>query len=310
MPTYVMDDGCVFNTIKRAIEKTISSEEVSEYEEKISGIHTFLNTEFKKSIYISDDYINFKIENDYIYNHLTSRDNIDYRDAFLSLFMTLERLTKFDSESCVNYDIFEIDDFFASSFIQEKYSGFISSRTINNETWWNNDLHHTVNNICDSVDIFKSKIIIDHLDYNFAFNYKHLFWPNCYFHIGTTNRFNNLSVSEAQYLPLLFKHLDFLDQEAKALYKLYPEPSRFIAEANAQGIDLSPESPKTHGNTKAMSERNIIVDESPILCEWHTKLTPTEGRVHFNLNLNEPEKISETVKGRVIIGIYAEHLTT
>lgn len=48
MPTYVMDDGCVFHTIKGAIEGNLSSGDICDYENSISNIRTLVESEFEK----------------------------------------------------------------------------------------------------------------------------------------------------------------------------------------------------------------------------------------------------------------------
>ncbi|EKF9172074.1 hypothetical protein ACLB4W_000050 [Vibrio cholerae] len=310
MPTYVMDDGCVFHTIKEALEGNLNSEDIYYYEKNISDIHTLVASEFEKKVYISDDYTNYHINDKYIYEHLSCSMDANLRDPFLLLFVTLERLTKFDSELCINDSVFSIDEFFASSFIQGKLSGFITNRDVATSAWWDSSLHRKLKCKNEAADIFKDKLLSDGVNYQSIFEYKHIFWPNCYFHIGTTNRFSNLCVPEIQNLPILVRHLDFLDKEAKDLYNNYPMPDRFISEASAKGIDLSPESPSTRRNSAAMAQRKITINGKEVLCEWHTKLQATAGRVHYCLNFSEPDEISESVKGRVIIGIFTEHFDT
>ncbi|WP_345850799.1 hypothetical protein [Shewanella algae] len=310
MPIYVMDDGCIFNTIQDAINERVEPSEIFHYEKNISSIHNLISKHFNKEVYVSDDYINYKIKDRYIYDHLSSPEISSLRDSFLSLFITLNRLTKFDSESFFDEKIFEEDDFFASSFIQEKFSGFISNRDIIDSNWWNKDLHHKLNDSDEAIDLFKNKKLSENENYQFFFKNKHVFWPNCYFHTGSTNRFSNLCVSELEHLPNLINHLDFLNREATKLYSADPLPDNFIAAAASKGVELSPESPKTRQNHAAMAQRNITINDKKILCEWHTKLTPTAGRVHFNLNISEPDAISEVVNGKVIIGIYTKHFDT
>ncbi|WP_418139837.1 hypothetical protein AB9R84_06420 [Oceanimonas smirnovii] len=310
MPLYVMDDGCIFHTVKNAVNGNITPGNVSDYEENISKVRTLVESEFDKKVYISDDYAYYKINEKCIYEHLSSSQNTNLRDSFLSLFITLERLTKFKSELYLNNSAFAIDNFFASGFIQDKFSGFISNRDVVDSDWWNASLHRKLDCQDRAIEIFKEKLLLEKADYQSIFEYKHLFWPNCYFHIGTTNRFSNLCVPEVPNLPLLVSHLDFLDKEAKDLYKTCAQPDRFKAEASVKGIDLSPESTKTHKNRAAMAQRKITINGKEILCEWHTKLSATTGRVHYCLNFSEPSEISEIVNGRVIIGIFAEHLDT
>jgi hypothetical protein len=310
MPTYVMDDGCVFHTVKGAIEGNLNSGDIYYYENNISNIRTLVESKFEGKVYISDDYTNYNINDKYVYDHLSCSIDANLRDPFLLLFITLERLTKFDSGPYLNDTVFNVDEFFASSFIQNKFSGFITNRDVTTSSWWDSRLHRKIKCENEAADIFKEKLLSDGVNYQSIFEYKHVFWPNCYFHIGTTNRFSNLCVPEIQNLPILMQHLDFLDKEAKDLYNNNPVPDRFISEASAKGIDLSPESPNTRRNSSAMAQRKITINGKEVLCEWHTKLQATAGRVHYSLNFSEPDEISESVKGRVIIGIFTEHFDT
>ncbi len=69
------------------------------------------------------------------------------------------------------------------------------------------------------------------------------------------------------------------------------------------GLDLSPESVKTHHNTKAMRQRDVRHDDETYRCEWHAKKDPTRNRIHFSLP-------AQSLGGRILIGIFIDHLPT
>ena len=71
-------------------------------------------------------------------------------------------------------------------------------------------------------------------------------------------------------------------------------------------VDISPESPNTHDNAKAMREREVFFDGKTIVCEFHSKLTLTHDRIHFS-----PSLISDKNDNKfLIVGPFADHLTT
>ncbi len=72
------------------------------------------------------------------------------------------------------------------------------------------------------------------------------------------------------------------------------------------GVEISPESPNTHGNAAAMREREVHFRGSTIVCEFHTKLAPTHDRIHFSPTVRyEPDN-----RKYLVVGPFAEHLTT
>ncbi len=74
----------------------------------------------------------------------------------------------------------------------------------------------------------------------------------------------------------------------------------------ACGVDISPESPNTHGNAEAMRQREVTFRGNRIVCEFHTKITPTHDRIHFS-----PKVRSEPDSSKyLVVGPFAEHLMT
>jgi hypothetical protein len=70
------------------------------------------------------------------------------------------------------------------------------------------------------------------------------------------------------------------------------------------GFEISPESPNTHKNQKAMRQRDIVIGGIRLRCEWHLKLKPNIDRIHFHFG------DAEISDNRIIIGILCDHLTT
>jgi hypothetical protein len=64
----------------------------------------------------------------------------------------------------------------------------------------------------------------------------------------------------------------------------------------------SPESPKTHGNARAMAQRDVDYQGATVRCEWHTKIEPHRNRIHFAFGGGFGAKI--------FVGIFADHLGT
>jgi hypothetical protein len=68
-------------------------------------------------------------------------------------------------------------------------------------------------------------------------------------------------------------------------------------------VDLSLESTKTRASERLMRLRDVTYGGRRFRCEWHAKLEPNRNRIHFS----EP---SEYLAGRILIGIFDDHLDT
>ncbi len=77
-----------------------------------------------------------------------------------------------------------------------------------------------------------------------------------------------------------------------------------VAAAMGQyGVDLSPESPRTHSNEASMRQRDVTHEGSRYRCEWHAKIERNRNRIHFTLPTDGPN-------GRILIGVFTNHLDT
>ncbi|MFK0119499.1 hypothetical protein [Streptomyces sp. NPDC090994] len=93
------------------------------------------------------------------------------------------------------------------------------------------------------------------------------------------------------------------DHFADALVRHSGQPHQVQAELGRFGLDLSPESPNTRAKPSVMRQRDVDHEGETYRCEWHGKKERHRNRVHFSL----PDT---RLGGRVLIGIFADHLDT
>lgn len=112
------------------------------------------------------------------------------------------------------------------------------------------------------------------------------------------------------------KHLAAINDHFQRLFKQNKGDQKLTMKqfAALSGVDATPESPKTHGNKKAMRERDVDVDVvlaggreiavgQTVACEWHTKIKWNTGRIHFNPGQDG------VAEGKLVVGLFAKHLT-
>ncbi|MEV7179364.1 hypothetical protein [Kitasatospora sp. NPDC093679] len=108
----------------------------------------------------------------------------------------------------------------------------------------------------------------------------------------------------AEVLPWVVQLLSALDDRfGAALAEHRGDHNRVMAEFSALGIDISPESPQTHKNESAWNRRLVPYGDTRYRCDWHGKRLWNLDRVHFSRPLSE-------YQGRVLIGIFTDHLPT
>ncbi len=145
---------------------------------------------------------------------------------------------------------------------------------------------------------------------NVFYEYAHVSFENLFLH--NTLNFNRFNANYESLLKYVISHLSFLNDSIQDIFiEQNNQPNQITARANAlANIDISPENPSTHENTRAMAERDIVVSGEKVCCEWHTKLFWDEERIHFHPGLNQSEDVNKITHGRVIVGIFAKHLST
>jgi hypothetical protein len=95
------------------------------------------------------------------------------------------------------------------------------------------------------------------------------------------------------------QHLGQLNDHAPEIWCNFPDARDKMARLSAIGVTASPESANTKKNSKAFRTRTFEFGGRDVVCEWHTKLEASRGRVHFSVQ-----------GGRVCIGTITKHLPT
>jgi hypothetical protein len=125
-------------------------------------------------------------------------------------------------------------------------------------------------------------------------------FPNLYFMAGLT--FSAFSRPYSANRFVVMEHLAFLNDRFLGLAEeLAWDMPRIV---NAAPIDLSDESPLTKANKSAIKKRDISIGTRTIRCTLHTKISPQRDRIHFH------PPVKDIGAGRIIIGIFHEHLRT
>lgn len=106
----------------------------------------------------------------------------------------------------------------------------------------------------------------------------------------------------------VIKHFSYLNDVSMADFESLPQPHDIIQRAGAYGVEISPESPKTHRDRKAMAKRKITIEGQLVCCEWHTKFEPRQGRIHFYARRDRPKEVKAKTGEKVIVGIITDHL--
>ncbi|MGW8361954.1 hypothetical protein ACWGK1_15455 [Streptomyces wedmorensis] len=116
--------------------------------------------------------------------------------------------------------------------------------------------------------------------------------------------FHRFKGSYAEVVPWLLRLLGALDDRfGAALAEHKGDHNKVMAEFSTYGIDISPESPQTRKNETAWNRRLASYGSAQYRCDWHGKRLWNHDRVHFSRPLAD-------CQGRVLIGIFADHLPT
>ncbi|WP_417355700.1 hypothetical protein [Gallaecimonas pentaromativorans] len=304
---FVIDEGTVCSIINDILDEAITCDEFLNYVDFVTSCISGVLENELGTIYISDDYPRNVVKERFLIEHLCHPLNSELRDGFLRLAIDFERTSKFIAEDYYVEDVYSQDGYLASSFLFKSGGGIITCRSLDSESWWISEKFFIVSEYAHLINSFREQVYSGIKSFSEALEHSSKLWCNCYF-TARAKRFSQLGVNELTHLKTLLKHLDYLNDYAQSDFN--GESHFFIRKAASKGVELSPDSSKTHENARAMKERNVDVEGSSILCEWHTKITKTAGRVHFNFGKSVSEEVANVTGGRVIIGIFNKHLTT
>ncbi|CAM2009053.1 hypothetical protein [Acanthopleuribacter pedis] len=134
-----------------------------------------------------------------------------------------------------------------------------------------------------------------------------ILFPNLIIHERATKQTKTLSQSFENSLPDLVEHLAAINDHFATCHRESKGDRETIIDAFflRSKVTISPESPNTHKNKKAMAARLVTLDHQPdkeIECEWHSKIKPHTDRIYFS--------IPQAETGKIVIGIICDHLPT
>lgn len=154
--------------------------------------------------------------------------------------------------------------------------------------------------------MFRRMIIIEDCNPEDFIELCPLAFPHLYCPPVLTQQFAKFETPYSAARQLVVNHLSGLNDFFRtAMERHHGQPDQVAAELKSSAaIVISPESPNTHKNKIAMREREVFVDDKVLVCEWHTKLHPERDRIHFHPG--HPK----VAGGRIVIGLFAHHLTT
>ncbi|MFM5802745.1 hypothetical protein ACET6H_08295 [Aeromonas veronii] len=307
---YVLDDRFIHDILERLITHGTDVQ----FYDRISYIDEIISYIEEKElgvIYICDNIYDIDIAGtqlcDVLYAH--TYDGA-IRDQLLQLAIIIDKAVRFDSADYI-YSAEYIKDapFLLSSFISNTVSGIISQNATSLISGWDNKKNILITD-CEQAHIaYRIKCYSVLSDFDDIYIERNKIWFNLFFS-DRANKFNSFKIAPQIYKDNVLHHLDYLNDKAQLHFNLQPFPSTFIQKASSEGIELSPESANTHSCNWKMNERNITIDRTTVLCEWHTKITKTIGRIHFNINIaNEFQAINDKISDKVIIGIFTDHLS-
>lgn len=115
-------------------------------------------------------------------------------------------------------------------------------------------------------------------------------------------------------LAVLIRHLSVLDELGAQIFNTYTEQRDREARLGSHGVNASTESGRAKGNRKATRDHTRSLGKPPTVRDvefwWHTKITHTDGRVHFlHVPPSTAKPDDDHPHGRIVIGIFADHLT-
>lgn len=186
-------------------------------------------------------------------------------------------------------------------------AGLVSHLDYSQEIWWKESYLEPVLGADKVMHFSRELALVEISDSDTFWQYSGYLFDNLYF-CNKSSGIEELGLQFAESFPVAIRHMAYLNDEAQTDFSC--DPASFTAVAAAKGVILSAESPNTHRNKSAMRSREVAIGSSSVVCEWHTKIRPQIGRIHFHIGLNVGEDLSKYTKGKVVVGIFAPHLET
>lgn len=185
--------------------------------------------------------------------------------------------------------------------------GLLTNWNYEDADWWNAVRMYRLTSwveLRSSVRIF---FVVEKLPEAELSNYSGIMFDSLYFHCPLDD-IKTVGLKYFNSIGDIVKHLAYLNDRVLLDFQESSDDRELTTRAGSQGVNMTPESHATRTNRAAMQQREVTVLGVPITCEWHTKLTPTQGRIHFYPWATRHSEFGKLIGQKVIIGIICKHL--
>lgn len=185
--------------------------------------------------------------------------------------------------------------------------GLLTQNECTTLDWWQTKKMHRIfdkQNLRSSVRLYFVNEKLPELQ---LINYSSIMFESIYFHCPI-GHVKHLGVKYAKAIGTIIKHFSYLNDFAISDFINSKDDRERTSRAGKHGVNMTPEGNNTRNDSNAMQQREVKILEVPISCEWHTKITPTHGRIHFYTRANTHVELKKLIGDKLIIGIMCKHL--
>ncbi|EEP89544.1 hypothetical protein [Yersinia kristensenii] len=219
------------------------------------------------------------------------------------------KFKKYDKNDCIvnNEDLSAYEDFHCF-LLKHKYVSVITSEVYGESDWWDDTAMNIFNKSLNSIVCIRDIIVkinsISDDDFQLITS---VIFPKLYFNWTNKIKLDNFKLKDSP-IKWVINSLSYLNDHA--LNDYISDPSTCMIEAQKRGFNISPESTKTRKAKRMMQERNIIIANKTVCCEWHFKYSAHDGgRIHFHFGNDVDKEVKGATNGLPIVGIFAHHLS-
>ncbi|MGK0270147.1 MAG: hypothetical protein ACI88H_000782 [Cocleimonas sp.] len=305
--SFIWDDGYFYQLVLGVSTHNSCIERFSQELNRLEELHDKICVDQTGTVYFNDEFYDKTINDVQIIEYVFGRKSVS-RDEMLRLSILLSKGQIYDPSIVFDESIYDDEGYNAGCYLHSRGGVLLSSRTLDNKSWWDSRTMYQVYDQNSLVTGYRNYIIAENVDENILWQYSSVLFSNIYFNHQKV-KFGYLQLPYAQHLTDVIHHLSYLNDHAQ--HDHTGDYQSLMTTASAQyNVELSPESPNTHKNKKAMKQRTIIINEHEVECELHTKITKTEGRIHFHIGTHLPVEVNQKTQGKIIVGLFANHLIT
>jgi len=302
---FVWDDHCIGSIISDFSSGHIDASEYNDKISELTDIYESLDEDHVGDIFVNADFYDAQVDGNtidyYVFEHLDI-----CKDTLRAFARSIGQSIQYEPEDVYNEDVFETSSSSADCYLSVNQGGVISTRPIENNSWWDIETMYKADFRDGLKNIYRSHVKNSRQVETVIWKFSDILWSNLFFYPDPP-RLSNLKVCLNTHFELILEHLSYLNDYAFEDYER--DQSIFVAEASSKGVELSGESNNTRGNNSAMKERKIKIENHEVTCELHTKITYNKGRIHFHFGNNLHPDVLKKTNGKVIIGMLVEHLT-